>query len=72
MDLLGGLPEAPAPRYGASESLEADPFGEASLPGPMSSQPRADARSFGAAATEGSALQRQTGGDLAEIRRFAG
>jgi tetratricopeptide (TPR) repeat protein len=62
VDLLGGLPEAPAARHVTNESLEADPFGEAALPGPMSSQPRADARSFAAAAMEGSALQRQTGG----------
>jgi predicted Zn finger-like uncharacterized protein len=62
VDLLGGLPEAPAARPSVGESLEADPFGEASLPGPMSSQPRGDARSFGAAATEAAALQRQTGG----------
>jgi predicted Zn finger-like uncharacterized protein len=62
VDLLGGLPEAPAARHSASESLEADPFGEASLPGPMSSQPHSGARSFGAAATEAAALQRQTGG----------
>ena len=62
VDLLGGLREAPGARHGESESLEADPFGEASLPGPMSSQPRPDARSFGGVAAEGTALQRQTGG----------
>lgn len=62
VDLLGGMPEASALRQGASDSLEADPFGEAPLPGPMSSQPRVEARSFGAAASEAAALQRQTGG----------
>jgi tetratricopeptide (TPR) repeat protein len=61
VDLLVGLAEAPA-AHGSGDSLEADPFGEASLPGPMSSQPRADARSLGAAATEAAALHRQTGG----------
>ena len=58
VDLLGGIPTAPA---GSPPSdLEADPFGEAPLPGPMSAAPAAQARAF--AATEAASLQRQTGG----------
>ncbi len=58
VDLLGGIATAPA---GSPPSdYEADPFGEAPLPGPMSAAPTVEARAF--AATQAAALQRQTGG----------
>lgn len=58
VDLLGGIPTAPT--GSAPSDFEADPFGEAPLPGPMSAVPATEARAF--AATEAAALQRQTGG----------
>jgi cellulose synthase operon protein C len=58
VDLSGGLSQAGAH---ASDSLEADPFGEASLPGPMSSR-GSEARPDASTASEAAALQRQTGG----------
>ncbi len=67
VDLLGGIPAA-RPAAPALSDLEADPFGEAPLPGPMSSrEPQAPApqpRAFAAteAAAAASALHRQTGG----------
>jgi tetratricopeptide (TPR) repeat protein len=72
VDLLGGIPTAPA---GSPPSdLEADPFGEAPLPGPMSSAPSPQARAW--AATEAAAaLHRQTGGggtDYGEVSLDAG
>jgi tetratricopeptide (TPR) repeat protein len=60
VDLLGGLPAQSAAAHSASDSLEADPFGEAPLPGPTSTR-QPDPRSFAGAATE-AAIQRQTGG----------
>jgi tetratricopeptide (TPR) repeat protein len=61
VDLLGGMPapesvpQRPAPSLA---DLEADPFGEAPLPGPMSSR----GRSFGPPDIAAAAVQRQTGG----------
>jgi predicted Zn finger-like uncharacterized protein len=73
VDLLGAVPE---PRGAAKLSdLEVDPFGEASLPGPMSAAPAPAARPFGAAAAEAAAIQRQTGGggtDYGEVSLDAG
>jgi len=58
VDLLGSIPAAAA---GSPPSdFEADPFGEAPLPGPMSAAPAPQQRAF--AATEAAAIQRQTGG----------
>lgn len=65
VDLLGGIPTAPA---GSPPSdYEADPFGEMPLPGPTSGGapafspgPAPEPRAF--AATEAAAIQRQTGG----------
>jgi tetratricopeptide (TPR) repeat protein len=60
VDLLGSVPE---PRSAPSiHDLEADPFGEAPLPGPRSSGRSPAARPFAAAAGEAAAIHRQTGG----------
>jgi cellulose synthase operon protein C len=73
VDLLGGIPSAPAAPSSLGD-LEADPFGEAALPGPMSTSPARVPSSF--AATEAAAaLQRQTGGggtDYGEVSLDAG
>jgi cellulose synthase operon protein C len=66
VDLLGGIPTAPA--GSPPNDYEADPFGEMPLPGPMSGgaspayspAPAPEPRAF--AATEAAAIQRQTGG----------
>ncbi len=78
VDLLGGIPTAPA---GSPPSdYEADPFGEMPLPGPTSGRapayapaPAPEPRAF--AATEAAAIQRQTGGggtDYGEVSLDAG
>lgn len=87
VDLLGGLPAqgfppagvaAPTARAGSPiGDLEADPFGEAPLPGPMSAAPAPEPRAFAVteAAAAASALQRQTGGggtDYGEVSLDAG
>jgi len=75
VDLLGGIPTAPA--GSPPNDYEADPFGEAPLPGPMSvgaRSPMPEPRAF--AATEAAAaIQRQTGGggtDYGEVSLDAG
>jgi tetratricopeptide (TPR) repeat protein len=74
VDLLGGIPRAPAAP--PPTDYEADPFGEAPLPGPMSARahsPQPEPRAF--AATENAAIQRQTGGggtDYGEVSLDAG
>jgi predicted Zn finger-like uncharacterized protein len=76
VDLLGGMPTAPA---GSPPSdYEADPFGEAPLPGPRSArhapEPAPEPRAF-AATESAAALQRQTGGggtDYGEVSLDAG
>lgn len=71
VDLLGGLPTAPATAPGGD--LEADVFGEAPLPGPRSAASAPEPRTM--AAAEAAAIQRQTGGggtDYGEVSLDAG
>jgi predicted Zn finger-like uncharacterized protein len=60
VDLLGGIPTAPAAL--PPNDYEADPFGEAPLPGPMSAATASVPQQRAFAATEAAAIQRQTGG----------
>lgn len=64
VDLLGSIPAPQGAPRGALAEFEADPFGEAPLPGPMSSAaaPAAPATRSFAAAEAAAAVQRQTGG----------
>ena len=60
VDLLGGIPTAP--QGSPPNDLEADPFGEAPLPGPRSGRSGSAPEPRAFAATEAAAIQRQTGG----------
>lgn len=62
VDLLDGLPPAPPSPSATDEPLEADPFGEAPLPGPLSGPSSGAAPQHFEATAPLEPLQRQTGG----------
>jgi tetratricopeptide (TPR) repeat protein len=80
VDLFGGSPRSPSggfpgPDLGGVDPLEADPFGEAPLPGPASLASAQGPSSFSHAQSAAAAVQRQTGGggtDYGEVSLDSG